>query len=73
MTTYNQDIVAWAQEQAGFIRAGRFDMLDIEHIAGRVRRGFGPCYGGWNRALLAWDRLNPTITLYINKGVAWNT
>ena len=23
MTTYNQDIVAWAWEQAGFIRAGR--------------------------------------------------
>ncbi|MEY3881055.1 MAG: hypothetical protein RIQ94_1851, partial [Pseudomonadota bacterium] len=33
---YNQDIVAWAQEQAGFIRAGRFDLLDIEHIADEI-------------------------------------
>jgi hypothetical protein len=36
MTTYSQDIVAWAQEQAGFIRAGRFDLLDIEHIADEI-------------------------------------
>jgi hypothetical protein len=36
MVTYNQDIVAWAQEQAGFIRAGRFELLDLEHIADEI-------------------------------------
>ena len=36
LTTYKQDIVAWAQEQARFIRAGRFDLLDLEHIADEI-------------------------------------
>ena len=30
---YDKDIVAWANEQAGFIRAGRFDLVDAEHLA----------------------------------------
>lgn len=30
---YDQDIVGWANEQARLLRAGRYDMLDIEHIA----------------------------------------
>jgi hypothetical protein len=30
---YEVDIIAWANEQARLIRAGRFDLLDIEHIA----------------------------------------
>jgi len=30
---YEQDIVAWANEQARFIRAGRFDLVDAEHLA----------------------------------------
>lgn len=34
--SYNTDIVAWAQEQARFIRAGRFDLLDLEHIAEEI-------------------------------------
>ena len=29
---YEKDIVAWANEQASFIRAGRFELLDLEHI-----------------------------------------
>lgn len=33
---YDKDIVAWASEQAAFIRAGRFDMLDIEHISEEI-------------------------------------
>lgn len=33
---YEQDIVAWANEQAGFIRAGRFDLLDLENIAEEI-------------------------------------
>lgn len=35
-TAYESDIVAWANEQATFIRAGRFDLLDLEHIAEEI-------------------------------------
>jgi len=34
--SYEQDIVAWANEQAALIRAGRFDLLDLEHIAEEI-------------------------------------
>ena len=33
---YEKDIVAWANEQANFIRAGRFDLLDLENIAEEI-------------------------------------
>jgi hypothetical protein len=33
---YEKDIVEWAHEQAGFIRAGRFDLLDLENIAEEI-------------------------------------
>ena len=33
MQSYEADVLAWANQQAAFIRAGRFDMLDLEHIA----------------------------------------
>ncbi len=33
---YETDVVAWASEQARLIRAGRFDLLDIEHIAEEI-------------------------------------
>ena len=33
---YKQDIVAWANEQAALIRAGRFELLDLEHIAEEI-------------------------------------
>ena len=33
---YEKDIVAWANEQAGFIRARRFDLLDLENIAEEI-------------------------------------
>lgn len=36
MHTYEKDIVAWAGEQARLLRAGRFDQLDIEHIAEEI-------------------------------------
>jgi Domain of unknown function DUF29 len=36
MHSYNADIVAWANEQAGLIRAGRLDQLDLEHIADEI-------------------------------------
>lgn len=33
---YDRDVVAWANEQAALLRAGRFSELDIEHIADEV-------------------------------------
>ena len=36
MQTYETDLNAWANEQARLLRAGRFDLLDIEHIAGEI-------------------------------------
>ncbi len=38
MTTisYETDVVAWANEQAKLIRAGRFELLDLEHIAEEI-------------------------------------
>jgi hypothetical protein len=33
---YDGDVVAWANEQAMLLRAGRFSELDIEHIADEV-------------------------------------
>lgn len=35
-TRYDQDVIAWAQEQAKLLRAGRFEALDIEHIAEEI-------------------------------------
>lgn len=34
--SYHGDIVAWAEEQARLLRAGRFDHLDIEHLAEEI-------------------------------------
>ena len=33
---YEQDIVAWANEQARLLRAGRFDLIDIANIAEEI-------------------------------------
>ncbi len=33
---YDADIVAWANEQARLLRAGRFDFLDLEQIAEEI-------------------------------------
>jgi hypothetical protein len=33
---YEEDVVEWASEQARLLRAGRFDLIDIEHIADEV-------------------------------------
>jgi len=35
-TGYEQDVVAWATEQADHIRCGRFDLLDIGHLAEEI-------------------------------------
>jgi hypothetical protein len=34
--TYENDIVAWAKEQAGLLRSGKLSALDIEHIAEEI-------------------------------------
>lgn len=36
MQTYQDDIVAWAREQARLLRSGRFDELDVEHLAEEI-------------------------------------
>ncbi len=36
MQTYEDDIVAWANEQARLLREGQFDRLDILHIAEEI-------------------------------------
>jgi len=35
-TTYKNDIVAWAKEQAFLLRSGKLSILDIEHIAEEI-------------------------------------
>jgi hypothetical protein len=34
--TYDGDVVAWANEQAALLRAGKYHLLDTEHIADEV-------------------------------------
>ena len=33
---YEDDVVAWASEQARLLREGRLDRLDIEHLAEEI-------------------------------------
>ena len=33
---YEDDVVAWAEDQARLLRAGRFDAVDIEHVAEEI-------------------------------------
>ena len=35
-TAYEDDVVAWAAEQVTMLRAGQWEMLDIEHIAEEI-------------------------------------
>jgi hypothetical protein len=35
-TRYDDDVAAWASEQAALIRSGRLDQLDLEHIAEEI-------------------------------------
>jgi hypothetical protein len=36
MQRYESDVIAWANEQAAFIRSGQFELLDLEHIADEI-------------------------------------
>lgn len=35
-TRYEQDVVAWANEQAALLRAGKLSSIDVEHIAEEI-------------------------------------
>lgn len=35
-SAYQADIVAWANQQAALLRAGRFDQLDLQHLADEI-------------------------------------
>lgn len=35
-TSYQADVIAWANEQAALLRMGKFDQLDLEHIAEEI-------------------------------------
>ncbi|MGN6317215.1 DUF29 domain-containing protein [Trinickia sp.] len=35
-TTYDEDVVLWAEEQATLLRAGELSRIDIEHIAEEI-------------------------------------
>ena len=35
-TSYDSDVIAWAQEQANLLRSRQFSLLDIEHIAEEI-------------------------------------
>ena len=35
-TIYEQDYFTWTQEQAAYLHQGRFDLLDLEHLAEEV-------------------------------------
>ena len=35
-TAYEIDVILWAEEQARFLREGRFSELDIEHLADEI-------------------------------------
>jgi hypothetical protein len=35
-TPYDKDVILWSEQQARLLRAGRFSMLDIEHLADEI-------------------------------------
>ena len=35
-TLYDEDVVAWAEQQSALLRAGRWSQLDIDNIAGEI-------------------------------------
>ena len=35
-TSYDTDVVAWSNEQAQLLRAGKFNQLDLEHLAEEI-------------------------------------
>jgi len=35
-TAYDKDVILWSEQQARLLRAGRFDELDVEHLADEI-------------------------------------
>lgn len=35
-TLYDEDVIAWAEQQAALLRAGQWSQLDIDNIAGEI-------------------------------------
>ena len=35
-TLYDEDVIAWAEQQAALLRAGQWQQLDIDNIAGEI-------------------------------------
>ena len=35
-TLYDEDVIAWAEQQAALLRAGQWSRLDIDNIAGEI-------------------------------------
>jgi len=45
MGTLYDDVIAWANQQAALLRAGRWDLLDIDNIAEEIEDvGKGEAY-----------------------------
>lgn len=62
MQAYDKDVAAWASEQASLLRSGRFDLLDVEHIAGEIedvgksaQRELASCMAALLAHLLKWQ------------------
>lgn len=39
ITSYDEDVILWSEQQARLLRAGRFAELDIEHLADEIEDG----------------------------------
>ena len=35
-TLYDEDVIAWAEQQAALLRSGQWSLLDIDNIAGEI-------------------------------------
>jgi hypothetical protein len=60
-TSYDTDVIAWANEQAALLRAGRFDAIDVLNIAEEIesvahdeKREFGKRFASLMAHLLKW-------------------
>lgn len=60
--SYDEDVVAWAKEQAALLRAGRLSAIDVAHIAEEIedvgkreRRELANCMTALLAGLLRWQ------------------
>ena len=43
---YDEDFLAWTEQQAALVRAGRLDQLDLDNLAERSSTPWGAANGG---------------------------